>query len=451
MSKEAGPTSAAGAPRIVIVTYNWPPRNAIGTHRPLSWARAWAANGAKVTVLTAKKYAFDEPLDLPNPDIPGVKVIEVPYLGRRSGLSGLARIGWVKAVLRKLKWLVGGRMSSADVRLGWWKAAHDIAVAEATRNDIVVSTFGPSAAHLIAADMKRANPALRWVADYRDPWHQNVYSGAIRSEALREKVRALELETLAGADAVTAVSSGLAEQVGEGVQKPAFSVPNGFDAPEHVVRETIARAAARTGEGDDEIRLVYTGMIYREAQDTQPLFEALHALQREGAFAGKRVVCDFYGSNVQPVEALARDSRFKPLIAFHGHVTRDQALESQKSATALILFDNLNPEARGVLTGKIFEYLTSGKPILSIGSRPDSPIARLLRYTGCGVVADTPDGIRSALADVVGGEAPAWFSPSVERILEFSRDRAAEAMFSIVTGEPAAGTARGQAEPGLAI
>ena len=59
--------------RIVIVTYNWPPRNAIGTHRPYSWARYWSEAGAKITVLTAAKHAFDAPLDLYLPNIPNGK------------------------------------------------------------------------------------------------------------------------------------------------------------------------------------------------------------------------------------------------------------------------------------------------------------------------------------------------------------------------------------------
>jgi hypothetical protein len=191
-------------------------------------------------------------------------------------------------------------------------------------------------------------------------------------------------------------------------------------------------------------------MIYREAQDTQPLFETLHALQREGAFAGKRVVCDFYGSNVQPVEKLARDPRFKPLISLHGHVTRDQAIEAQKRATALILFDHVDPAIRGVLTGKIFEYLTAGRPIVSIGSRPGSPIADLLGHTGCGVAADTPDRIMKALGDIIRGDVSSWFHPDVERILSFSRESAAEIMFSIMTGE-ATNEARASSSNGFSI
>ena len=68
-------------PRIVIVTYDWPPRNAISIHRPYAWARYWSEAGAQVTVLTAIKQPFDEPLDLHMPQLQEVEVIEVPYGG----------------------------------------------------------------------------------------------------------------------------------------------------------------------------------------------------------------------------------------------------------------------------------------------------------------------------------------------------------------------------------
>ena len=66
--------------RIVIITYSWPPRNSISTHRPYSWARYWSEKGEKVTVITGEKQNFDEPLDMPLQDLEGVEVIEVPYV-----------------------------------------------------------------------------------------------------------------------------------------------------------------------------------------------------------------------------------------------------------------------------------------------------------------------------------------------------------------------------------
>ena len=46
--------------KITIVTYSWPPRNSISTHRPYSWARYWSEKGQDVTILTAKKKIFDK-------------------------------------------------------------------------------------------------------------------------------------------------------------------------------------------------------------------------------------------------------------------------------------------------------------------------------------------------------------------------------------------------------
>ena len=64
---------------ILIVTYDWMPRNSIAVHRPYAWAKYWSLAGLKITVLTAKKYAYDEPLDLGLPVLDAVKVIEIPY------------------------------------------------------------------------------------------------------------------------------------------------------------------------------------------------------------------------------------------------------------------------------------------------------------------------------------------------------------------------------------
>ena len=41
--------------------------------------------------------------------------------------------------------------------------------------EVIVSSFGPPAAHKIGARLKRRFPEVVWVADYRDPWtfHDN--------------------------------------------------------------------------------------------------------------------------------------------------------------------------------------------------------------------------------------------------------------------------------------
>src|SRR6185369_15493177 len=68
-----------------------------------------------------------------------------------------------------------------------------------------------------------------------------------------------------------------------------------------------------------------------------------------------------------------------------------KALELQRDSEALLL---LIPEAdgrgRGVLSGKVFEYLAAERPILAVVP-PDGAAAALLRETGAGVVAPPDD------------------------------------------------------------
>ena len=51
---------------------------------------------------------------------------------------------------------------------------------------------------------------------------------------------------------------------------------------------------------------------------------------------------------------------------------------------------NNTPNAKGILTGKIFEYMASGRPILCIGPE-DGDSARVLNETQTGITVDFND------------------------------------------------------------
>src|SRR5439155_7239310 len=83
---------------------------------------------------------------------------------------------------------------------------------------------------------------------------------------------------------------------------------------------------------------------------------------------------------------------------------RRRALELQRDSEALLL---LIPAAagrgRGVLSGKVFEYLAAERPILAAVPR-DGAAAALIEESGAGVVAQPDDvaAIRAALEALVG-------------------------------------------------
>ena len=55
-----------------------------------------------------------------------------------------------------------------------------------------------------------------------------------------------------------------------------------------------------------------------------------------------------------------------------------------------MLLVNNAPNAKGILTGTLYEYLASGRPILAIGPE-DGDTARLLKETQAGIVVGFDD------------------------------------------------------------
>lgn len=406
---------------IVIITYNWPPRNAIGTHRPYAWARYWSEAGETVTVLTAQKQTFDEPLDLCLPAIPGVKVVEIPSVGAISLLGKLFKVPGMRWLARKFKVLFGRKSFTADdPRVLWQRAARPFAEDISFEADLVISSYGPASAHLIANDMKTANPNLFWVADYRDLWAQRHASSI--SEQVRAKSRQIESATVgARADLLSAVSKDMVDQLTSTLGKEVLELPNGFDIDEAAISSAFSERPRRH---EGPMRIVYTGMLYEGYRDPTPLLDALVSLQRKGHLRSGDITVDFYGARVDLARRLATDDMYAPFVRVLGHVPREEALLAQRSADVLLLLESPQPEARGVLTGKLFEYIASGRPVLCVGSRPDYEIGSVLKKTGTGCVfgPDEYAALETFMLKTLSGNGLFdSYSADVEEIIKYSR------------------------------
>lgn len=420
---------------VVILTYDWPPRNAVSVHRPYSWAKYLAERGVDVTVLTAAKRSFDEPLDLQLSTLP-VTVLEIPYSGGFGLADWFLRLSAFRKLARRLKTFVTRKTNRLiDPRAPWRGAAQPHALRLAPIADFVISTCAPGFVHLLGMDMKKANPRLQWIADYRDLWSQSYTNEVTQSvrRSMREQER---LSVGLYADRITAVSEDLSSKLSRFLNKPVHTITNGFDVDEQEVMERlIERYKPKTGP----IRIVYTGKIYEGHQNPEPLFAAIADLIQTRRIAHDEITVDFYGSRVGVAEELAKQPRFAPFVRLMGHVERGKALEAQCNATALLLMESSHPRARGVLTGKLFEYIASGRPILCIGSRPEYEIGQVLRKTGTGIVIgpnEIPDLPSRLLEIIEHPENLSWYKPSVDSILHYSRRRLAHQFISdVIVGD----------------
>src|SRR5581483_8700225 len=145
----------------------------------------------------------------------------------------------------------------------------------------------------------------------------------------------------------------------------------------------------------ERFRLTHTGSFFGK-RDPRPF---LTALERSGFDdVVVRFLGDFRAADREWAEGLGLGDRLE-LIPY---APRRRSLELQRDSEALLL---LIPDAggrgKGVLSGKVFEYLAAERPILAVVP-PDGAAADLIRGAGAGVVVapDDVDGMVVALGEL---------------------------------------------------
>jgi glycosyltransferase involved in cell wall biosynthesis len=236
--------------------------------------------------------------------------------------------------------------------------------------------------------VKRATGA-RWVADLRDSIALHAHRASEGAGArAKQKARAGIAHLVARqADAIVTAADAITEETkGISPKGPVVTIPNGCDFDDFV------GLAYTPG---DRFRLTHAGSFFGK-RDPRPFLQALAASGLEDVTV--RFLGDFRPGDREFMEKLGLADR----VELIPHVPRRDSLRLQRDSEALLL---LIPEAggrgRGVLSGKVFEYLAAERPVLAVVP-PDGAAAQLLRETGAGVVAapDDVDAIRAALVEL---------------------------------------------------
>ena len=376
--------------KVLLVSMYFPPAGGGGVQRPLKLATHLPELGVETHVLTPDDSRWLHRDDAPLP--PDAIVHRARYVGPSGrklaeelhGVTGLRR-GVVHA--RAL----GRRLLVPDENVTWNLTADRAAIRLVKRHgiDVVITTSPPASVHLVGAVAQRAT-GVTWVADLRDSLvahpHRRAESRLVRAkEWTGERVAGLVARR---ADGIVAVSEAIAEEArGLEPRGPVKTIANGSDFDDFDGLEY------RRGE---RFRITHTGSFFGK-RDPRPF---LAALAKSGLDVDARFVGDFRSAD----RAWASERGLDGLLSVVPYAPRREALRLQRDSEALLL---LIPEAagrgKGVLSGKVFEYLAAERPILALVP-PDGAAAELIRETGAGVVVapEDVDGIASALAGLEG-------------------------------------------------
>ena len=368
--------------KALLVTMYFPPAGGAGVPRMLKLAGHLPDLGIETHVLAPddpKWVHRDESLAVPA----GVTVHRARNLGpraRRPTEEVPAARGARRAALRAQLFLRSLLVPDASVI--WAAAAIPAAVRLVRREgiDVVVTTSPPGSVSLVGAAAQRAT-GVRWVADLRD----SLAAHAHRRHDIRGERRLAALVARRADAVVTASSAIAAEMEAFGPPRRLEVITNGCDF------EDFEGLAYTPGE---RFRITHTGNFFGR-RDPKPF---LRALARAPDTVVARFVGGFRRSDREFVETLGVADR----VELVPPVPRAEALALQRDSEALLL---LVPEAdgrgRGVLSGKVFEYLAAERPIVA-AVPPDGEAAALLSQAGAATVVapDDVNGLTAALTEL---------------------------------------------------
>jgi len=376
--------------KLLLVTLYFPPAGGGGVQRPLKFASHLPALGIETHVLAPDDPKWvHEDADLPLPTQAWVhRARYVGPRGRRIADEQHGRTGMELALLRASS--IGRRLLVPDENVTWNATAIPKAISIARQEgiDVVLTTSPPGSVHLIGAAVKRATGA-KWVADLRDSLalHAHRSSDGVGARA-KQKARAGIAHLVARqADAIVTAAEAITEETrGLSPRGRVVTIPNGCDFDDF---------AGLTYTRGDRFRLTHAGSFFGK-RDPKPFLQALAASGLEDVTV--RFLGDFRPADREFMEGLGLADR----VELIEHVPRRESLRLQRDSDALLL---LIPEAggrgRGILSGKVFEYLAAERPVLAVVP-PDGAAAQLVRDTDAGVVAAPEDvvAIRDALVEL---------------------------------------------------
>ncbi|MGI4740005.1 MAG: glycosyltransferase family 4 protein [Janthinobacterium lividum] len=376
--------------RLLVLTYYWPPSGGAGVQRCLKWVKYLPELGVEPTVVTvdpdqASYPVRDESLLREVP--PGVRVLRTATLepfesyqkltGRAVPHGGFANEGQPSLVQQAMRF-VRGNFFLPDPRRGWNRyalAAVEKLLAAGEQFDAVLTSSPPHSTQLIGLELQKRH-GLRWLADLRDPWTDIYYTKDLHRTPPAAWLDArYERQVLTRADAVLVTSPEterlFRRKLPDLAKGKIVVLPNGYDEPDF--QQPSAPPA-------DCLRLTHTGTISARYR-IEKLLQAVAECQRRYPQVPWRL--RFVGQVDAGVRAQVAASGLAEATEFLPFVPHQQSVACLLTSSALLMAIPDVALNRGILPGKIFEYLAARKPVLCVGPA-GSDADHTLREAGAG-------------------------------------------------------------------
>ncbi|MGC9025323.1 MAG: glycosyltransferase [Chloroflexia bacterium] len=373
-----------------MIAYFFPPLGGIGSLRSLKFAKYLPEYGWLPYILTTQP-------KINYPQDPGL-LEEVPSVARvfRAPCVDPARIEALLLLQWKLLWKMRLRRLATAVepyKVMRWLAFPDpmftwlgpaflagLYVMTKHRVPIVYTTAPPFTSHLVGYLLKAVTGAV-WVADFRDPWSRNPFI-VYPISALRKLNTYLERKTIQRADAVITVHERCLGRLECDIalqRRGKFRiVSNGYDPDDF---QALPSSWQR-----ERFVLAHVGSLYGLSK-ARYLLAAVDVLVRQGQIPEDKVRVVLQGIQGDPG---VTDFLGCSWLEIQEPVSHRDAVQVMRAADVLLLFVTGGEEVDHVVTGKVFEYMASHRPILAMVP-PTGATAKIVLDSGTGFVVPPED------------------------------------------------------------
>jgi len=361
----------------LVITYYWPPSGGAGVQRMLKFVKYMPDFGVQPFVLTIDENKAFYPIkdatllkDI-SPDLKIVKTKnteilkvfstllpkkEVPH----SGFANHNKNTFISKILRFLR----GNLLIPDARKSWVNSAYKEAckLIEEEKIDTFIISTPPHSSQLIGLKLKKKYPHLKWIADLRDPWTDIYYYKDLLHTNWAKKIDLnYERKVIEQADAILVVSNGIKEMFTDkykNIEAKTYAIPNGFDEDDFKIPSNPPK---------DEFLISHTGTI-AESYKPEVFFSAFEkVISKYGRRCKIRTL--FVGKTSPNFKTLAATYHVADYVEHKDYVPHEQVITFLKNTSCLLLIIAESANQKGLLSGKLFEYLAAKKPIIAIGPK----------------------------------------------------------------------------------
>ncbi len=379
--------------KVLIIAYYWPPSGGSGVQRWLKFVKYLPSFGWKPYVFTPANPSFELTDESLLADIPKeAEVIRFPIWEPYKLFSKISGAGQKdvktfvpgngkQSLFQKISVWVRGNFIIPDPRVFWVRPSVKFLLKYLTENQIttIITTGPPHSIHLIGLKLKKKNPSLNWLADFRDPWSEWGFLDSIRVGGIAKSLhQRLERKVLLTADEVITITPFYVRQFERLSRRTVNLLTNGFDEADFknfAVKKT------------NKFLIRHIGIV-NEKCDPRPFMKALGQLYNESDEIRENIVVEFVGE-VHPlfIEFVKADPILTTRTKFTATVSHAELMDIYATSSMLLLILNGYKDAEGYMPGKLFEYLATGLTILGVGPSIGNA-AEVLKETEAGVMID---------------------------------------------------------------